>query len=237
MSAQIVRVTGLAALMGLLAAIAPCGCTSRQSQPVSVPPQQAGQTAFSTIEGHDKEGVGLPRDAKTRPVVHGSAAGWSLRAAPDGSTIVVNPKGSEFRVGSTRYPDRQPTTLWLVGVPALKREFLVLFTPPTASGAVPMTLFTIKQDGEAIVRAADILHHYEWDSEYTTVDEVRETLFVDSDGDGTPELVDDDVWKWGGTLTYSVLLEDRFQPRWRETFALDESSGKVVLTKRESVQK
>lgn len=220
MSAQIVRATGLTSFIGLLAAIALCGCGSRQSP-----------------GNHPIQGTAAPPDAESGLVVHPSATGWSLRVAADGSTIVVNPRAKEFLVGATVYPNRTPTTLWRVDVPRLGREFLVVFAAPMASGAMTMTLFTIRQDGETIVRAADILHHYEWKAEYTTADNVREALFVDSDGDGIPELVDDDVWKWGGALTYYVLVGDRFQPRWRETYELDEATARVVLTRRESVQK
>ena len=167
---------------------------------------------------------------KTNAVVHSSAAGWSLRVAPDESTIVVSPKGREFKIGKTQYPDWLPATLWRVRVPALRRDFLVLHVSPMASGAVPMTLLTIKGDDESVVRAADIRHHYEWRSDITTTNQVIDALFVDSDSDGIPELVDDDVWKWGGKRTFYVLAGDRFVPRW------EESTGKIVRTSRVLIQ-
>ena len=151
--------------------------------------------------GRVASAASLDPHLKTNAVVHSSAAGWALRIAPDDSTIVVSPKGREFNVGKTQYPDWPPATLWRVHVPTLHRSFLLLHVSPMASGAVPMTLFAIKGDDESIVRAADIRHHYEWRADITTTNQILDALFVDSDSDGIPELIDDDVWKWGGTRT------------------------------------
>src|SRR5262245_14999648 len=173
----------------------------------------------------------------TNAIIHPSAAGWSLRVAPDESTIVVSPKGREFKIGKTQYPDSPPATLWRVRVPALRGDFLIVHVSPMASGAVPMTVLSIKAGGDSIVRAADILHHYEWRADITTTNQILDALFVDSDSDGLPELVDDDVWKWGGTRTYSVWAGDRFTPKWRETFRLDEPTGRIIRVSRELVKK
>ena len=183
--------------------------------------------------------IGAPRNhpgLKTNVVTHPSAAGWSLRVAADESTIVVSPKGRELRIGRTQYPDWSPATLWRVRVPALQREFLILHVSPMASGAVPLTVMTIKADGDSTVRAADILHHYEWQADITTPNQILDALFVDSDRDGVPELVDDDVGKSGGTRTYHVLTGDRFVPKWRETFKLEESTGRIGRASRELVK-
>jgi hypothetical protein len=177
----------------------------------------------------------LGMDSKTNVILHASAKGWSLRPGTNNSTILTTPQGRSFNLGQTAYPDWAPTTLWKVYVEGLKMEFLLLHVPPIASGSVPLTVIGLKADG-SMFRAADIPHHYEWDVNITTHQIVAE-LFVDSDSGGKPELVDNDVGKFGRARTYYILVGDKFVPRWKDVYKLDKPTGKVVKVSRELLSK
>lgn len=179
----------------------------------------------------------LDLQLKTNALVHTSAAGWSLRVGPDRSTVLVSPADKQFNIGKTQYPDWVSATLWRVPVPSLHRDFLIVYVPPMASGSVAMTLCVLKHGGTSITRAADISHHYEWTADLQSPEAIRDALFVDSDSDGILELAENDVSKWGGTRTYQILVGDRFVPKWKETFVLEEPTGRIVRSSRVRIQK
>ena len=146
-----------------------------------------------------------------------SAAGWSVCPGPDGQTILTNPAGRDFDVGETMYPCITSTHLLKIHVEELKADFLILHVNPIASGSVTLTVFTILP-GQIPVRAADIDHHWAWND----AENWRETLFVDSDGDGVPELRDGGVYRWRGTNTYYSFDGTRFHPLWIEDYQAPE---------------
>ena len=136
-------------------------------------------------------------------------------------------------MGYTTYPDTNPTTLWVVEVEEFCASFLVMQSSPAASAPSVMELFTI-QDGRVPVHAASIKHHYEWDATVAAADVARD-LFIDSDGDGIPELEEPDVWKWGGTVTFHEFDGTEFHPLWIETYDRSDAPDycmKLVARKR-----
>ncbi len=87
---------------------------------------------------------------KTHPIISVSATGWTLKCGPktngSPSTIVINPRGEEFSIGSTAYPDTIfPVTLWIVAVRELHARFLIIRLPPAASGAMGMPILYIDE--------------------------------------------------------------------------------------------
>ena len=170
--------------------------------------------------------IALPDRSVTEPIVSVSARGWSLRPGlppPEKmhpTTVVVNPRGETFNIGTTAYPDILPATLWIVGVPALNARFLLIRVPPAASGFVPMPVLYLDALDKPFL-AGTILQHFEfavnpedepgdnprfhWDGEHF----IRDILFQDIDQDGLPELVEEDVGKDGGTITYFKFGKDR----------------------------
>ncbi|MCY2930129.1 MAG: hypothetical protein NTV86_11675 [Planctomycetota bacterium] len=158
-----------------------------------------------------------PYPTRNRALVAPSAAGWSLRPGPDAQTVLTNPAGRDFDVGETMYPDITSTHLLMLHVEELKADFLVLHVDPLASGGSTLTVFTILP-GQVPVRAADIDHHWEWND----AENWRETLFVDSDGDGVPELRDGGAYRYRGTNTYYSFDGTRFGPLWIDDYQAPE---------------
>lgn len=165
-------------------------------------------------------------------VIEPSAAGWNVRLGPNNETVLVNPQGRAFNMGKTQYPDTIPTHLLKVRVDELKAQFLILHVGPAASAASILTVFTIMPNNVPL-RAADIRHHWEWCM--VGENDWKETLFVDSDGDGVPELHDHDIWKEGGTITYYSFDGKSFHPLWVEEYKADDDA-KINLVSRRRVQ-
>jgi hypothetical protein len=184
-------------------------------------------------------------------VIGASAAGWDVkRGAKDASgavtTIIVDPSGREHSIGLTQYPDAQTALAWKIRVPRLNACFLVLYVPPASSGAAVLTLIRAEAGAEP-VRAADIRHRYEFGFLAGQESEVRvgfpdhpkgrllrSILFADCDDDGTPELKENDIGKWGGTVRYYKYGGKRFIPCLEEHYAPD-SSGRIVLVRKRSL--
>ena len=148
-----------------------------------------------------------------------------MKLGGDLQTVLVNPQGQAFDIGKTQYPDINPAHLLKYRVEELKADFLVLHICPVASGGGMLTVFTILPDNTPF-RAADIEHHWE------TLDNPRETLFTDSDGDGIPELRDWNAYRWHGTNTYYSFDGRQFHPLWRDYYeapADDDYNMKFVL--------
>ncbi len=181
----------------------------------------------------------LPPAHNVEPIVSASAKGWSLKAGPPqgrsgafSTTVVVNPKGEEFNIGVTQYPDVLPATLWIVRVEELKARFLLIRVPPAASAAVEMPVVYLDEDDRPSL-AGTIRQRFEFpvhpqdeageDPKVIAVDgerRLRDLLFEDSDQDGVPELVENDVWKEGGTVTYFRFTSaKKFVPLYREVWA------------------
>jgi len=189
-------------------------------------------------------------DLKMVPIVSVSAKGWTIKpgtpanGASRPTTILVNPNGEEFNIGETQYPDILPATLWIVEVKELKARFLVIRVPPTASAAVKMPILYINDDNTPSL-AGSIGQRFEfkansddmpgfdptiqWDGNH----HLRDMLFKDSDGDGIPELMEDDVWKQGGTITYYRFTEQKsFVPLWKETWKMGKINDDYEMVSR-----
>ncbi len=166
-------------------------------------------------------------------VIEPSAAGWKVETGPQGHTILINPSGRRFDVGETMYPDILTSHLFKLGVPRLEAEFLMLHFTPAASGASMLYVFTILP-GNVPYRAADLLHHWEW---WDSGRDWQETLFVDSDKDGIPELRDDDAYRHCGTVTYYSFDGKKFSPLWVEYYeAPEDEDYNLKLISRRGVQ-
>jgi len=174
---------------------------------------------------NSKRDVGRKQNEETEavpyviPVITSSARGWNVKVKrsrmskrPD--TIVVSPGGHEFNAGKTGIPDYHQPIVWLLKVQQLDAQFLLIYLCPTASGSTSISLLLIRGD-RVISKAAQIAHHFEWDKS-TSVDQVTAALFEDADGDGVLELVEPDVGKFGGTITYHEFDGTRFRPLWRK---------------------
>jgi len=164
--------------------------------------------------------VGLS-ELNIEPIISVSARGWTLKPRPAPGkewcdTIVVNPKGQEFNIGATQYPDWPPTKLWIVEVKELGARFLLIQVPPMASGTVVMPVVYVDENDKPTV-AGEINQRWEFGPEPADMDNpgynpkvmmdggeqlLRDVLFEDIDHDGKPELVEDDVWKDGGYIRY-----------------------------------
>jgi nitrogen fixation protein len=184
---------------------------------------------------------------KTKPNVSLSAKGWTIKPRPPRrphpTTIVVNPAGQEFNIGETAYPDIHETNIWIVEVKELNAKFLLIHVPPACSASVPMPVLYIDNDN-CVTLAATIQQRFEFkpqpDDEpgfnprinFDGTTFLRDMLFKDSDGDGIRELVENDCWKDGGTMTYFKFTEQKkFVPLWKETYDRDDK-----LVSRERVQ-
>ena len=170
-------------------------------------------------------------DRKLTAAVDASALGWTVTLGSKCETVLVNPHGRAFNVGKTRYPDISKTHLYRLFVPELKAEFLVLHIDPVASGGSDLTVFTILPN-DVPCRAADIHHHWEWQM----VADWKQTLFVDSDGDGVLELRDWGAYRWSGTNTFYSFDGTRFRPLWIEKYkAADDDDYDLKLVSRRRV--
>jgi hypothetical protein len=190
--------------------------------------------------------------AKTEPIVSGSAAGWTLRPGPGRDTIVVNPEKQEFNIGETQYPDIIAARLWIVPIRELKARFLIVCVPPACSAAVKMPILLIDEKNRSSL-AGSVLQR--WEFKVDTGDmpgadpkvrnegrlqPLRDFLFKNSDKDGIPELVSEDLWKQGGTVTYLRLTKHKtFIPVRRETYVYvcdhKHPNGDLVLTSHRSL--
>jgi hypothetical protein len=170
-------------------------------------------------------------------VVAPTAMGWNLilseKNDSDSSTVLINPDGKRFDIGKTLFLRCPKTILWGIRESKLNEKFLMIYFHPSASGAVPAYLFHLNQNNIPTL-SAKIFHHYELDvrdrngiarcgiadgGKYGK--EVVKVFFTDSDNDGIPELKENDVWKWGGKITYYkwVKNESIFKPLWIEIYA------------------
>ena len=180
------------------------------------------------------------------PIISLSAAGWTIKPGPpepgrnDATTVVVNPQQREFNIGVTPYPDIHPATLWIVEVKEFDARFLLIRVPPSASGAVTMPILYL-DNNDIPTLACSIQQRFEfqmhphdqpgYDPKIEGDGEcrLRDILFEDSDGDGVPELVERDVWKESGTVTYYRLTDQKtFLPLWREEWKLGADSFERV---------
>ena len=188
-----------------------------------------------------------------------SAEGWQVKPGPppeDGAnthptTVLLNPKGTEYDIGQTQYPDVTMATLFCVDVRELNARFLVLYMPPVASGGSEMAVIHIDEDDNPAVSAL-IGHHYEWRQAARSRTArvffadcpphgalVRDILFVDSDDNGVPELMEDFVGRFGGTITYHRFDGRTFKPLWVEEYEPTRRGGhqmKLVSRKRADAQ-
>jgi len=159
------------------------------------------------------------------PSVTTSARGWSIstqpRAGSEPDTIIQSPNGQRFNAGYTGVPDYHRPILWILGVSILKRKFLVIYLYPVASESSTLSLYVIR-DNHVICKAAQIAHHFEWTNRTKSAQIIYE-LFSDHNNDGKPELVEDEVGKFGGIVTYYEFNGETFSPRWRETYKPDEN--------------
>ncbi|MEX0703666.1 MAG: hypothetical protein WD069_16335 [Planctomycetales bacterium] len=188
----------------------------------------------------------VPADA-----VFGEAArGWKLLTEPhdnwgDRKAVIVSPSGRRFaapEVSSMPLPSQENVLnayrprVQVLDVPSLKAEFLLIYTCPAASAPTGLSLFLLR-DGEIAGKAAvNVLHHFEWIPIPSSAGIVPE-LFVDLDGDGRPELKENDVGKFGGRITYHQFDGTTFRPRWCDHYeqAPPESDALIVWTRREEV--
>ena len=153
-------------------------------------------------------------EVKTEVKIDPSASGWQVRPGPSDSgsdqptTVLVSPTGRQFNMGETIYPDPMcRSQLYLVTNRSLQSRFLVLLTPPAASAATPLTLYYLRADGRPFW-AATVVSHLE--SLHTDARTPNQWLFKDVDGDGVDELIENDVWKDGGRVTYHRFGGERF---------------------------
>jgi hypothetical protein len=171
------------------------------------------------------------------------------------TTIVVNPEKQEFNIGVTPYPDITdiiPTRLWIVPVKELKARFLIIQVQPGASASVPMPILYIDQHDHPTL-AGCIRQRFQfevdprdqpgadpnvgWEGDYHPL---RDEMFEKCDKDGILELVEHDVWKEGGSVTYFRFTAHKtFIPVRRETYAYacDDThpNGGFVMTSRRSL--
>jgi hypothetical protein len=143
---------------------------------------------------------------------------------------VVNPRNEQFNIGETPYPSWVPATLWIVPVKELGARFLIIRVPPVASGFVDMPI--LYRDGsDRPSLAATIQQHFEfkaepdekpgvapkvrWDGEHP----LRDFLFKDENTNSVPLLVEDHIWKDGGTMTYfGFSSRHTFMPVRKESY-------------------
>ena len=179
-----------------------------------------------------------------------SGRGWAIRPGPPigpsrrPTTVVVNPRGKEFNIGYTQYPDFPRATLWIVEVKELHARFLVIRVPPVASAAVAMPVLYLDENEKPTLAGA-VVQRFEFtvhpddapganprvicDGEHL----LRDMLFEDSDGDGIPELKEDAIWKDGGTVTYYRFTKaKRFVPLWREKWRRGDNGFELVSRKK-----
>jgi hypothetical protein len=184
------------------------------------------------------------------PVVSVSAQGWTVKPGPPEdetlnhpTTVVVNPKGVEFNIGTTQYPDIFPPVLWIVEVKELETRFLLIKIGPAASASVPMPILYLDETDRPTL-SATIQQRWEfdaypddspgydpkiqWDGEHR----LRDILFKDIDSDGVPELEEKDIWTSGGTITYFRFDKQTksFIPARVETHTLGDETGELVWT-------
>jgi hypothetical protein len=174
-------------------------------------------TGVGCASPQDRGYAEYPLSRQDNVLVDPSAAGWTVAVGPRGETLLTSPGGRTFDVGMTQYPDVTASRLFKLRVEELRADFLILYASPAASGGSTLTLFTVLAD-DAVVRAADIPHHWEWDM----VIDWKSTLFTDSDGDGVPELRDWSAYRRSGTNTFYDFDGLRFHPLWVEQY---QSSG------------
>jgi hypothetical protein len=210
---------------------------------------------FDSIEDAKKyfyrEAVDKGGFRKYTPNVSLSAQGWALKPKPynvsnrQDSTILINPHGEEFNIGPTPYPDILESNLWIVRVPELKTRFLLIHTPPAASGAVAMPVIYLSSEDKPIL-SGTIRQRMEIKPDPDDLptgeprirsegklEPLRDFIFEDSDGDGVPELAEHDFWKENGTVTYYRFTKDKkFVPFWREKWRLsDKHDGYEMISR------
>jgi hypothetical protein len=158
------------------------------------------------------------------PLINSSARGWGLstqlRETSEHDTIIQAPDGQRFNARYTGMPDYHRPILWILDVPSLKQKFLVLYLYPVASGSSTLSIYLIR-DNHIVCKASQIAHHFEWTKE-TRPSQIIDELFTDQNNDNRPELVECDVGKFGGIVTYHEFNGNTFSPRWRETYKLNE---------------
>ena len=158
------------------------------------------------------------------PFVTPSARGWTIstQSRPDAAfdTIIQSPSRQRFNAGHTGVPDYHRPILWVLEPPGIKRKLLLIYLSPVASGPSTLSVYLI-QDDHIVCKAAQIAHHFEWTKD-TKLSRIIHQLFHDQDADGTPELIADEVGKFGGTVTFLEFNGKTFSPRWRETYKLNE---------------
>ena len=190
----------------------------------------AGIAALLVACSSNPASIAKVRDVEGDSItITASAFGWRVRATPSPfpATILVSPSDKEYNVGETMYPDITHAVLWKISVPELRATFLILYAPPACSGASVMSVFHLLP-GNVPVLVAEIRHHFEFgivpnDPSARVVGGpggtlLRDVLFVDSDGDGIPELRDDDAYRWEGSITYFRWDGQTFRPLWVEHY-------------------
>ena len=98
------------------------------------------------------------RTLKEVAKVHASAIGWNLKVGKGKSTIIVNKDGVEANVGHTMYPDWVFSRLFMVQNNT--KSYLVIYTPPMASGATAMFIYEIQKGKPILFKIIE--HHYEF---------------------------------------------------------------------------
>lgn len=191
----------------------------------------------------------VPEVNADKIVVTPSATGWRVHRGPTDpesggpATILANPGGHEFNVGTTQFPDINTTFLWRVTVKEFHSDFLVLYTNPVASGGSTITLFRIV-NSDTPIRVADIVTHDEMHPmpgslakdplvaivDYPQGRSLREILFTDFDRDGVPELEENDVGKYGGFVRYYRWNGDAFRLARAEKYVEDGKGGARLVS-------
>ena len=207
---------------------------------------------------------------KTTPIVSVSAKGWTLKPGPpedtnssSPTTIVMNPQGEAFNIGTTQYPDVLPATLWIVEVKELNARFLLIHVPPVASASVEMPILYLDREDRptwagSIRQRWEFKIHRQDNPGYNPKAAIcdgerylRDILFTDINGDGTPELEEEDIWRGSGSVTYFRFTEDKKfvpvrivkyicgedteEPLWIETWACG-TDRKMTLISRKKVE-
>ena len=134
-----------------------------------------------------------------------SAKGWNVEVVRNDKngidTVFINPAGRKLNVGEILIPEESQITSYLAIAEDKSKsyKFLVLY----ACSSIPdwMYVFHLKSNGN--IRSFICVDSWcSWRTE-STPEEIYDKLFIDSDKDGFPELIDNEVRsRSGGRIIY-----------------------------------